>query len=127
MWPYNCLQFSKGCTKFSYESPINYAWNSVDRYICDSGKDDEMRNIQEVCISSVCTRLEVVRVVSILLTLLHEGKEVGGNAHAKKGFRVYLLDPIRFLCFLKSLKPLIKMFSIYWSQPCMHTASVQRQ
>ena len=48
MWPYNCPQFSKGCTKFSYESPINYAWNSVDRYICDSGKDDEMRNIQEV-------------------------------------------------------------------------------
>ena len=48
MWPYNCLQFSKSCTKFSYESPINYAWNSVDRYICDSGKDDEMRNIQEV-------------------------------------------------------------------------------
>jgi len=49
MWPYNCPQFSKACTEFSYESPINYAWNSVDRYICDTGKDfNDVRDILEV-------------------------------------------------------------------------------
>lgn len=53
MWPHNCLKYSVSVTEFHFESADKYNWNNLDRYICETEKENSQLNEVVIVTSNV--------------------------------------------------------------------------
>lgn len=53
VWPHNCLKYSVSVTEFHFESADKYNWNNLDRYICETEKENSQLNEVVIVTSNV--------------------------------------------------------------------------